>query len=117
MCEFRSCIPKSKITQNIRKNPVVLILNYGDEFSIISNNILTKLRENEINSEYFPDKVKIKKQLTYANKKNIRFIIFYGKEEMESNTLILRDMKKNIQKKIEFIKPDNVFINNLKKYI
>ena len=61
--------------------------------------------------------VKIKKQLTYANKKNIRFIIFYGKEEMESKTLILRDMKKNIQKKIKFIKPDQVFIDNLIKYI
>ena len=36
---------------------------------------------------------------------------------MESNTLILRDMKRNIQKKIKFIKPDNVFIDNLKKYI
>ncbi len=107
----------NKFTKEIKKNPIVLILNYGDEFSIISNNIVTKLRENEINSEYFPDKIKIKKQLTYANKKNIRFILFYGKEEMESNTLILRDMKRNIQKKIKFIKPDNVFIDNLKKYI
>ena len=106
-----------KFTQDDRKNPIILILNYGDEFSIISNNILAKLRENEINSEYFPDNIKIKKQLTYANKKNIRFIIFYGKEEMESNTLILRDMKKNIQKKIKFIKPDDFFIDNLRRYI
>ena len=106
-----------KFPQNVKKNPIVLILNYGDEFSIISNNIVTKLRENKINSEYFPDKIKIKKQLTYANKKNMRFIIFYGKEEMESNTIILRDMKKNIQKKINFIKPDDVFINNLKTFI
>ena len=90
-------------TKEIKKNPIVLILNYGDEFSIISNNIVTKLRENEINSEYFPDKIKIKKQLTYANKKNIRFILFYGKEEMESSTLILRDMKRNIQKKKTFL--------------
>jgi histidyl-tRNA synthetase len=41
----------------------------------------------------YPDSVKLKKQLDYADRKNIPFVILIGSQEMESGELTLKNMK------------------------
>ena len=56
--------------------------------------ITTALREAGVNTELFLDSNKdLSKQLKYANKKGIRFVIIIGEEEIKNNTLKLKDMK------------------------
>ncbi|HRN70313.1 MAG TPA: histidine--tRNA ligase [Candidatus Woesebacteria bacterium] len=57
-------------------------------------NITTALRETGVNTELFLDPKKdLDKQLKYANKKGIRFVLIIGEEEIKKNTIKLKDMK------------------------
>ena len=54
--------------------------------------LLKELRAKGFSSELYPDSAKIKKQMNYANNKNIQFVILIGKDEMESGLLTVKDM-------------------------
>ena len=56
-------------------------------------NVLTVLRAAGIASEIYPDQAKLKKQLEYANKKNIPFTIVIGSDEMQNGILPLKNME------------------------
>jgi len=51
------------------------------------------LRENNIAAETYPDITKLKKQLEYADRKQIPFVIVIGSDEMKSGSLTFRNMK------------------------
>ena len=64
--------------------------------------LLQKLRENGINSEIFPESAKMKKQMTYANNKNIPFVVLVGENEMEKGVLNVKDMISGDQSEMKF---------------
>ncbi len=69
-----------------------MFVNFGEKEEKYCLPILQKLRENGINSEIFPESVKMKKQMTYANNKNIPFVVLVGGNEMEKGVLNVKDM-------------------------
>ena len=71
----------------------VLILNFGVSFSYDLIEIANFLRSNKVNAEFYPDPIPLKKQLNYANKNEIPYVIFYGDEEKEKNCYNLKEMK------------------------
>jgi histidyl-tRNA synthetase len=78
----------------------VLICHF-DEFSMRHGlGILSKLRAANIAAEIYPDHTKLKKQLDFANKKNIPFTIVIGSEEINSGLLSYKDMNKGEQEKL-----------------
>ncbi len=78
----------------------VLFVNFGEEEALQSLKYIKQLREKGINAELYPDPVKMKKQLTYANKKEIGFIVMIGEKEIENQTLTLKNMLDGSQKEI-----------------
>ncbi|MDA3953637.1 MAG: histidine--tRNA ligase [Bacteroidales bacterium] len=80
----------------------VMFVNFGEKEEKYCLPLLQKLRENGINSEIFPDSAKIKKQMTYANNKNIPFVILVGESEMEKGILTLKDMINGDQSEMIF---------------
>jgi histidyl-tRNA synthetase len=68
------------------------------------------LRNAEIKSEIYPEPVKIKKQMKYANDKQIPFVIVIGSEEIKSGKLALKNMQEGTQ---EMLSTDEI-INFLK---
>ena len=74
-----------------------IFLNFSKDFSFDLINFSNLLRSNNINCEFFPDPISVKRQLNYANKNNIPYVIFYGDEEKESGSLKIKDMKTGIQ--------------------
>ena len=50
-----------------------------------------------------PDNTKLKKQITYANKRNIPFVVIVGEEEMKANTFTLKNMTTGIQESVDFM--------------
>jgi histidyl-tRNA synthetase len=74
------------------KGTKVLFINFGDEEQKFCLSAISKLRSKGIAAELYPDKVKLKKQLTYANNKLIPFVILTGQDEIESGKLTLKDM-------------------------
>lgn len=62
--------------------------------------VLSKLRRASIKSELYPEPVKIKKQMKYANDKQIPFVILIGEEEVKSEMLTLKNMSKGSQENL-----------------
>tara|TARA_B100001939_G_scaffold8587_1_gene7817 strand:+ start:1487 stop:2863 length:1377 start_codon:yes stop_codon:yes gene_type:complete len=71
-----------------------LFLNFGNDK--ISNfiNSINKLREDGIVCEIYPSDIKIKKQLDYANKKGIDFVVIIGEDELKKDIFKVKDMSK-----------------------
>ena len=71
-----------------------LFLNFGTDK--ISNFIdsVNQLRNDGIVCEIYPDDVKIKKQLDYANKKGIDFVVIIGDDELKKDIFKVKDMSK-----------------------
>ena len=71
---------------------------------------INTLRTEGIKAELYPDNAKMKKQMTYANRRNIPFVVLVGEQEMTSNTYTLKDMEKGEQYTI----PLEELINKIK---
>ena len=59
--------------------------------------ILAKARAAGIRAEIFPDAAKMKKQMSYANVKNIRFVAIVGENEMNEGKVMLKNMENGEQ--------------------
>ena len=77
----------------------VMIVNFGID-DVFCLKALKELRENEINAEFYPSSAKLKKQMKYANDKNIPFVIFVNEDEISSNLLELKNMLSGDQQKL-----------------
>ncbi|HCZ36955.1 MAG TPA: histidine--tRNA ligase [Cytophagales bacterium] len=78
----------------------VLIAYFDAESKKYGLGVLQQLRAHGIASEIYPDAVKIQKQLDYANKKLIPYVIVIGSEEVKSGVLAFKNMKAGEQQKL-----------------
>ena len=62
--------------------------------------IIRHLREQGIACEIYPDLTKVKKQMEYADRKKIPFVIVIGSDEVKSGLLSLKNMKTGEQHKL-----------------
>ncbi|MFM9840071.1 MAG: histidine--tRNA ligase [Cyclobacteriaceae bacterium] len=89
----------------------VMIAHFDDATLRYSLSIAHQLRESGISTEVYPDVTKLKKQLDYANKKEIPFVIVVGSDEMKDGILTLKNMEKGEQEKLSVVE----VISKLKK--
>ena len=75
----------------------VLFINFGETETAYCLPIVGKLRQAGIRSEIFPDKAKMKKQMIYANAKNIPFVVLAGENEMAAGKVTLKNMESGEQ--------------------
>ncbi|MET3501471.1 histidyl-tRNA synthetase [Mucilaginibacter rubeus] len=78
----------------------VLICNFDKEGELYSLPLLQQLRRNNINTELYSAGAKIKKQMEYANNKNIPYVVVIGGDEMQTGLLTFKDMASGIQEKL-----------------
>jgi histidyl-tRNA synthetase len=87
----------------------VLVLNFGDAETDYALKILASLRSMEVNAELYPDQVKLKKQMSYADAKKIPFIIIAGADEIKNNSVNIKNMSTGVQV--------NLPLNELKAFV
>ncbi len=75
----------------------VLFINFGETETAYCLPIVGKLRQAGVRSEIFPDKAKMKKQMSYANAKNIPFVVLAGENEMAAGKVTLKNMESGEQ--------------------
>ncbi|MFC2104527.1 histidine--tRNA ligase [Bacteroidota bacterium] len=80
----------------------VMFVNFGAKEEAYCLPLLQQLREKGVNSEIFPESAKMKKQMTYANNKNIPYVVLVGANEMGKAVLTVKDMVSGIQSEISF---------------
>ena len=69
-----------------------LFINFGTSEALACMKAIKALRAKNINTELYPDAAKIPKQLNYANKRNINYVVMVGESELNSNTFTLKNM-------------------------
>ena len=105
-------------TINTKNNKPVLICILDNKYLKKYYETLNYLRENGINSELYLDPSKnLKKQLTYADKRNLPLAIICGETEFKENKVTLKDLRSSKSKENQItISKDNL-INEIKKLI
>ena len=78
----------------------VLITNFDKEAQKHGLGILSQFRANGIPSEVYPDQAKLKKQMNYANKKSIPFVVLIGSQEIESGKYTIKNMSDGLQQQL-----------------
>jgi histidyl-tRNA synthetase len=86
--------------QHSTETTKVLFVNFGEKEEAYCLPVLAEIRKNGINAEIFPDNAKMQKQMTYANKKNIPFVVLAGETEMQSKKFTLKNMETGKQNSV-----------------
>lgn len=91
------------------ENTKVFFVNFGKKEELYCLPIIEKLRKSGINTEIYPEAAKMKKQMKYADAKNIPFVVMAGEEEIQNKALMLKNMENgdqqsfSIEKLLEFL--------------
>ena len=79
----------------------LLFVNFGEKETAYCLPMAAKCREAGIRCEVFPDKAKMKKQMSYANAKAIPFVALAGDNEMSEGKITLKDMNSGEQQMVD----------------
>lgn len=79
----------------------VLFIAFDQASHQYAFNNLNQLRQAGINADLYPDPVKLKKQMKYANARQVPYVILAGSDEMNSGMLKIKDMKSGQQRKLK----------------
>ena len=71
----------------------ILFINFGEKEMAYCLPLVNEARSHGISAEMYPDAVKMKKQMSYANAKQIAFVAMAGENEMKENKITLKNME------------------------
>ena len=80
----------------------VLFINLGKAEEEASMRLISKLRDNDIAAEIYPESAKMKKQMEYANRRGIPYVVIIGSEELQRGVATLKDMRTGEQREVSF---------------
>ena len=86
--------------ESAQENRQILFFNFGDKENIEALKLIQQLRLKNIACDLYPEKSKLQKQFTYAEKNNIQYVAFYGKSEIETQTVTLKNIVTGKQEQI-----------------
>ena len=85
--------------ESVVKKPVVLFVNFGEKEALYAMQSIQSLRLKGIRAELYPSSSKMKKQMNYADKRQIPFVVLVGEEEMVSGKFSVKNMQTGEQQK------------------
>lgn len=71
----------------------ILFINFGEKETAYCLPLVNEARSHGVSAEMYPDAVKMKKQMSYANAKQIAFVAMAGENEMKENEITLKNME------------------------
>ena len=80
----------------------LLFINFGEKEQTYCLTLLQEARAAGIRSEIYPEPAKLKKQMKYADQKNIPYVVMVGNEEMDTALLSFKEMQTGKQEKVNF---------------
>lgn len=86
--------------KEITTNTQLLFINFGEKETAYSMPIVAEARANGIRTEMFPDAVKMKKQMNYANANAIPYVALAGDDEIQNGVVTLKNMETGEQKQV-----------------
>ncbi len=80
----------------------VLFCNFGSEEQSVAMRLVGELRNHGVAAEIYPDSGKMKKQMEFANRRGIPYVVILGSEERERGVVLVKDMATGEQREIAF---------------
>ena len=93
-------LEKNLFPEGAQETTQVMFVNFGEKEQKYCLPLTHQLRSSGINAELFPEPAKLKKQMNYANNKNIPFVVLVGDNEMKGNYLTVKNMNSGEQKQM-----------------
>lgn len=85
----------------INNSTTVMFVNFGKEEVDYLYPLIVTLRNNRVSAELYPESEKMKKQMNYANKKQIPYVIIAGETEIKQNQYLLKNMLSGEQQSLD----------------
>ena len=82
----------------------VLFVNLGADEEAASLGLLRALRDAGVAAEIYPEKGKMKKQMEYANRRGIPYVVIVGSQELEAGAATVKDMRTGEQRQVSLDK-------------
>ena len=80
----------------------VLFINLGEAETLASLRCAKSLRDNGISTEVYPDSAKMKKQMEYANRRQIPYVVIIGSNELAEGKATVKNMATGEQNLVTF---------------
>ena len=96
----------------VQPEPQVVFVNFGEKEALYCFKAMKSLREAGVRAEVYPDSAKMKKQMNYANNRNIPFVVLVGSNEIEKNTFTIKNMQNGTQQECDLKELLQVVINS-----
>ena len=80
----------------------VLFVNLGEEEQYAAMRLMGELRNRGVAAEIYPDAGKMKKQMEYANRRGIPYVVIIGSDELQRNVATVKDMLSGEQREVAF---------------
>jgi histidyl-tRNA synthetase len=96
----------------VQPKPQVVFINFGEKEALYCFKAMQSLREAGVRAEVYPDSAKMKKQMNYANNRNIPFVVLVGSNEIEKNTFTIKNMQNGTQQECDLKELLQVVINS-----
>ncbi len=90
---------------SVRAGVDVLFINFGDKEAAHAMDLVFRFRDNGIKTELYPEASKTNKQMKYADRNQIPYVILLGEDEMAAGALLLKNMETGEQ---ELLQPEAV---------
>lgn len=87
--------------KTVTANTRVLFINFGEKEALYAMQAISALRKEGIPAELYPDSTKMGKQMGYADKRDIPFVVLAGESEMSDGNYTLKNMKSGEQLKLD----------------
>ena len=78
----------------------VLLLNCGKEEELAALKVMQQLRQADIACEIYPESAKMKKQMEYANRRGVPYVVIIGSDELAEGAATLKNMTTGEQTKV-----------------
>ncbi len=79
-----------------------IFLNFGEKEALYAMKAISKLRNQGIKVEMYPDNAKIAKQFQHADRRGIQYAILVGEEEIQQEIFTLKNLSSGTQEKVDF---------------
>jgi histidyl-tRNA synthetase len=88
-----TALQQLNLLQEVKTSTRVLVGNFGSATLEASLKLVAQLRKQHVNTEFYPEESKLKKQFSYCDKKNIPFMCIIGESELAEDKISLKNMK------------------------
>lgn len=86
--------------EQLAAGATAMLVNFGGDNELYALTILTQLRAAGIAAEIYPDAAKFDKQMKYANKRGVSFVLMPGDEERQEGLVSLKNFLTGVQQMV-----------------